>query len=535
MCSETFIQVVVPLRLNWTPWYRCPSPVARGTRVSVVFARRQYVGVVWKSGTPEGIDISKIQKVQQTETGLRPVSEEELRFWEFLSSYYLCSMGEVYKAAYPAIKTRSEQTAANILERLRSRLAIREEALAKKHKDSVRERLEKERDSIASQIESLTRIPEGAPPQAGPGKPVLITGSGRTQEYIKRTADALSKGFNVLVISPEIAAGEHLEAIFEDSFPGQVHRINSSITPVRRRHIAEDVNRFGGQVVVGTRSALFLPFSRLGLVIVDNEQDVLLKQTEPAPRYNARDAAVVLAGIHGAQAVLGSPAPSLESYRNAVTGKYGYLKTGENSTPVTIIDTSGERRKNGMVGPLSRKLLEEISKTPGDVALIRGWEKPDELAGLVEQLLPGRRADILTLQQARTGGLDAYSLVAVLQADAFLGDASNFRSDEHALQALAVLRESCKGVFIIQTAKPAHPVFSEPDDVYRLLAEERKAFALPPFTRLVDTECEGRRERITLKADSTLATRKQQILERALEAERLSSGRIRTMIDVDPV
>lgn len=536
MHEGCYIQVVLPLRLEWIPWYKAPRTVSEGTRVSVVFAHRTYTGVVLKASDTPGIEPAKVQNIIRIQDELAPVSKEGLEFWDFLSGYYLCTIGEVYKAAYPAGKIKSEQKAANILERLRQRLAIREEALTKKHKDSVRERLEAERDSIAAQIEALTKLPaaRGETAKANPAKPVLLTGGGRTDEYLRLCRETLEKGLNVLVLTPEIAAGEQLTAIFEEAFPGQVHSINSHITEARRRRIAEDVRSFGAQIVIGARSALFLPFSRLGLIIVENEQDVLFKQTEPAPRYNARDAAVMLGRIHGAEVVLGTPSPSLESYHNALTGKYKLVETRQPATPMTIISIAAEKRKNGMIGPLSRKLQDAAAKAGGPVALIRGWEKPDELLELAGRLLEGIETDILTVQQARISDLRRYQLLAVLQADA-LFPADDFRADERAAQTLAMLREQCSGAFIVQTAKPEHPVFSSFGSIYPKLLEERKQFGLPPFTRLIDTDFGGRKERLTLTPDRSLAQKKQDLRNRAAAFEKKSGGRVRVIIDVDPI
>lgn len=536
MQGECFIQVIVPLRLEWIPWYKSPRYLEPGAKVSVVFAHRLYTGVVLKTSDRPEIDSGKIQNIVRVQDELSPVSPEELQFWEFLSGYYLCSIGEVYKAAYPAGKINSEQKAANILERLRQRLAVREEALTKKHKDSVRERLEAERDAIKAQIEALTRIPDAEARNGSghPGKPLLLTGGGRTEEYLKLCRSTLEKGMNALVLTPEIAAGEQLTAVFEEAFPGQVHSVNSHITEARRRKIAEDIRRFGGQIVVGARSALFLPFSRLGMIIIDNEQDVFFKQTDPAPRYHARDAAVMLGRIHGAEVVLGTPSPSLESYHNVLTGKYISKETGSVLPPMSIIDISAERRKNGMVGPFSRKLLDAASRADGPVALIRGWEKPDELQELAEKLLKGIKTDILTVPQARLADLRPYGLVAVLQADALFPE-EGFRADERAVQALAMLREQCRGRFIVQTAKPDHPVFSSHDSIYPQLLEERRQFNLPPFTRLIDTDFGGRKERLTLVPDANLNKQKQELRARALAFERKSGGKARVTIDVDPI
>ena len=534
MDGQNYIQVLVPLKLEWIPCYSCEVPLQRGRRVTVSFANRSYPGVVWRTDAVPDIASNRIRKVLKVNTELTPISSEELEFWEFLSTYYLCSPGEVFKAAYPSSKIRSEQVAASILDRLHSRLAVRQEALAKKHKDSVRERLEAESRAIESQIEALTRIPSGAPVKKKPQLPLLVTGPGRFEEYLTLAGNAVQDGLNVLVLTPEIASSEQLESLFEDTFPGIVHRLNSHVTDARRRRVAEDVRCFGGQIVVGTRSSLFLPFSRLGLIIVENEQDVLFKRTEPSPRYNGRDAAVMLARIHNASVVLGTPAPSLESLHNALTGKYSMKSTGADPAPVQLIDISKERRKNGMPGRMSIKLLDAIAHTEGPIALIRGWEREEELLEEASRALPGREIDIFTFQPARLQNLGKYSLVAVIQADALMSG-SDFRADERALQAIAMLREAAKGVFIVQTAKSDHPVFGPTQDVYSHLLEERRQWNLPPYTRLVDVQKGNDKERITLAADRTLASRKQEILARAQEEEKRSGGRLRIIIDVDPV
>ena len=536
MSEGCYIQVIVPLRLEWIPWYKAPRLLLPGARVSVRFAHRLYTGVVLKASDNPGIDSAKVQDIIKIQDDLPAISQEELQFWEFLSDYYLCTLGEVYKAAYPAGKILSEQKAANILERLRGRLAIREEALSKKHKDSVRERLEAERDDIKRQIAALTKVPAERPAsnKGKAKKSVLLTGSGRTEAYLDRCRQVLEQGLNALVLTPEIAAGEQLTAFFEEAFPGRVHSVNSHITEARRRRIAEDVRCFGAQIVIGARSALFLPFSRLGLIIVDNEQDEFYKQTEPAPRYNARDAAVMLARIHNADVLLGTPSPSLESYHNALTGKYLQESTGAASPAISIIDIAAEKRKNGMLGPISRKLLAAAAKAEGPVALIRGWEKPEELTELVSKVLADRQTDIFTLPQARLADLRSYGVVAVLQADA-LFPREGFRSDERAVQALAMLREQCSGAFIVQTAKPDHPVFSSFDNIYPKLLDERRQFALPPYTRLIDTDFGGRKERLVLAADRSLAQKKKELRERAVAFEKKSGGRARVTIDVDPI
>lgn len=529
-----YIQVLVPLRLEWIPVYRSPRLLEAGHRVTVLFAHRRYAGVVYRTGVQPDVDASRIQDILEVADNLPPISREELAFWDFLSSYYLCTPGEVFKAAYPAGKMLSEQKAANILERLRQRLAVRQEALERKHRDNVRERLEGELQSIQRQIDSLTLIPDRSPVKPSPGKPLLLSGGNRTPEYLKQCRSTLDSGLNVLVLIPEVAAGEQLQAVFEEAFPGQVHCVNSRITDVRRRRIADDVRNFGGQVVIGTRSSIFLPFSRLGLIIVENEHDPLFKQTEPSPRYNARDAAVVLGRLHRARVILGSPFPSLESLYNAGAGKYILRSTGAAAPGMVLVDIGAERRKHGMVGRISRKLLEAAFRTEGPVALIRGWEKPDELIEDVSSVFGERKVDIFTLQQASLADLRQYGIVAVLQADALFPE-GDFRADERAIQALSMLAEQCAGVFLVQTAKPGHPVFGAPATLAEKLLEERKRFGLPPYTRLIDTDFGGHKERLSFPADASLTARKNELKQRALAFEKKTGGRIRVIIDVDPV
>ena len=189
-----------------------------------------------------------------------------------------------------------------------------------------------------------------------------------------------------------------------------------------------------------------------------------------------------LAAIHGVPVVLGSEAPSLESEYNAAAGKYRlYAEPIELKQPL-FIDISAEKRKRGMAGCISRMLAAECKK--GSVALLRGYETAEEVAASVEQLFPGDtgRFSVFSLSEAARSDLSAYSTVALLNADALFRP-DDFRSDERAFQFIAELVSRCSRV-IIQTRTPGHQVFSLKDKT--TLLAERKAFSLPPYTRLVD-------------------------------------------------
>lgn len=150
-----------------------------------------------------------------------------------------------------------------------------------------------------------------------------ITGSGKTELYIHLIAEALARGGDVLLLVPEIAITAQLIARLERIFGSRVTAYHSKLTLARRTESYLRLTRSdGGELVVGARSALFLPLRHLQLIVVDEEHDTGYKQTDAQPRYNARDVAVVMARLREARTVLGSATPSLESYANALSGKY---------------------------------------------------------------------------------------------------------------------------------------------------------------------------------------------------------------------
>jgi len=213
------------------------------------------------------------------------------------------------------------------------------------------------------------------------GKTVLlhgVTGSGKTEIYLKLAQETLEQGRSVLFLVPEIALSRQLEDRIATVFP-DVLVFHSGVSAARRSQVASSVRKPGQYLVLGTRSALFLPHHNLGLIIVDEEHDTSYKQDAPAPRYNARESAIMLGVIQKAQVVLGSATPSLESLYNAETGRFVKVDLKErfhsgDEAEIHIIDTVAERRKRGMTGSFSRKLLHEITDTldgGGQVLVLR--------------------------------------------------------------------------------------------------------------------------------------------------------------------
>ncbi len=195
-----------------------------------------------------------------------------------------------------------------------------------------------------------------------------VTSSGKTEVYIKLIDEQVRAGHQVLFLLPEIALTSQiinrLRRYFGDKVGVYHSRFSASQrVEVWRRTMAIGEGRY--QVLLGARSALFLPFNDLSLVIVDEEHDPSYKQQDPAPRYQARDSAVYLARLCGARTVLGSATPSVESYHNAVTGKYGLAEMthryGGFSLPeVVCVDMKKEGREGHVRGHFSDTLLDAI-------------------------------------------------------------------------------------------------------------------------------------------------------------------------------
>ncbi|MBR5103983.1 MAG: primosomal protein N' [Bacteroidales bacterium] len=554
MGERKYISVILPLKLEWEPCYSIEakaevedrsevevrsevedrSKVEVGDRVRVKFAQKEYIGVVSKVDVTPDIDPKKIQPIIQVEDGLERIFPEEIELWRQVSDYYLCSIGETYKAAYPVSKTSLEEARAaakeravnskkKILDSIDAKLVKLQERATKKAEQvekakegtktrlthsAILERIQEEikRTEVAKEIaaENLKAVENGGKPLKsltgsnstqhllgddgfpesesqedtivlsdhqskayqeakaafGKGKPVLlhgVTGSGKTELYIKLALETLRNGRNVLYLVPEIALSTQLEERLTQHFGERLMTYHSAESAASRRATAEAIRSLkvtkgceemnggkggeekngtkgceemnggkGGEglkvtkgseetngakdpketegakgaegaeapegakgaeetyIALGTRSSLFLPHHNLGLIIVDEEHDSSYKQDSPAPRYNGRDTALILSVMHKGNIILGSATPSLEEMYNCLTDRHVMVSLteryhGSESADIEIIDTRAERRKRGMEGNFSRKLIEHIRRTlsEGGQAMIlrsrRAW------------------------------------------------------------------------------------------------------------------------------------------------------------------
>ncbi|WP_324721235.1 replication restart helicase PriA [Salinimicrobium sp. HB62] len=197
-----------------------------------------------------------------------------------------------------------------------------------------------------------------------------ITSSGKTEIYVELIEEAISKGKQVLYLLPEIALTAQLIARLQNYFGQKVLIYHSKYSVNERVEVYQNVlrNSENARIVIGVRSSIFLPFHDLGLIIVDEEHESTFKQYDPAPRYHARDVAVVLGKMQKAKVLLGSATPSLESYFNADHSKYTLVnldrRFGNVLLPeIQIVDIKEKHRKKRMTGHFSDRLLEEIRET----------------------------------------------------------------------------------------------------------------------------------------------------------------------------
>lgn len=385
--GNLFVSVILPVKFKEEVLYLLPdsflhynSPtaatenaaggckVAPGTRVRVHFGKREMIGVVrgFRYADRGEVPLERLGKPLEYKeidgvVELPAIKREQLEFWQVLADYYLCTVGEVYKAAYPALAVRQESVKSRKSPELfLERISFSPEGISPQRLPMLSQRQQGAFDEIRAHFGSGKR-------------PVLLhgaTGSGKTEIYVKLAQEVLAKGKNVLFMVPEIALSKELESRLKGYFGERLLLFHSKVTAAQKHFVHSVVLQAGGNspvVVLGTRSSLFLPFAQLGLVIVDEEHDPSYKQSDPAPRYNARDAAVLLASIYGAHLIMGSATPSFESLYNVSIKKYARVMLpfryfGAPAPDVEIIDTIKARSVGEMKGSFSQKLINALKE-----------------------------------------------------------------------------------------------------------------------------------------------------------------------------
>lgn len=437
-----YVDVILPLPLEGTFTYSVPesmvAQVRMGVRVLVPLGRsKTYTAMAVRlhSEKPE-FETRPIIQVIDAEPVL---IEQQLHLWQWISTYYMSPIGDVFKAALPAglkaeenyrpktvrcvtlpANLRSEQSlhmALTILKRALKQhqtfttylelshwneidgetppahiaeIACDELQNAANASDAVlrqliqrnflelyhREvgRLNTSGEYHPERIQPLSAAQQAAEDsilkQFNEKNVVLlhgVTSSGKTEIYIHLIKKAIDEGKQVLYLLPEIALTVQMTRRLQNVFGSRLGIYHSKYSDAERVEIwKKQLSSEPYDVILGARSAVFLPFTRLGLVIVDEEHETSFKQQDPAPRYHARSTAIMLARMYeGAKVLLGTATPSMESYHNACTGKYGYVQLTTRYKDVAmpeirVVDTKDLYHRKMMRGAFSPDLLEAM-------------------------------------------------------------------------------------------------------------------------------------------------------------------------------
>lgn len=352
--AATCADVLLPVPLG--PFTYAVNPgqaesIGVGSRVLVELGKaKQYAGLVLRlhRDAPPGVELKPVLQVLDTRPVVLP---SQLAFWRWMADYYMSPLGDVYKAAMPGLLKKD---------------------------DTGR------RQKAAS---SAPTLPVGQPPAplTPPQQDALenifqswnthditllhgVTSSGKTEIYTHLISHFVGQGKQVLYLLPEIALTTQITDRLRRVFGSRMAVYHSKFSDRQRTDVYRALlGDTPPDLVLGVRSSVFLPFQRLGLVIVDEEQETSYKQQEPAPRYHARNAALMLARQLHAKTLLGTATPSLETYTHALSGHYGLVTlttryAGMELPEIEVVDIRRLRFQKRMKGNFSPRLVEAIGQ-----------------------------------------------------------------------------------------------------------------------------------------------------------------------------
>lgn len=366
-----FVNVAIPVPLHTTFTYSLPEGYAwqasPGMRVVVPFRKKKRIGYIteFNADPPENTEIKEIADFPDDEPLL---SEKMMTLIRWVSDYYSAPIGEVCATALPNLlnsekeigkKRRETQFGYNID-------GFEKETLVK---------LNSEQEKIFSDIITQARLQDvlesNHSSEICSGKFSVhllhgVTGSGKTEIYLKLMEKVVSAGKDAILLVPEISLTPQLAGRVISQFGKDVAVYHSGLTEVQRLNQWKKIKNGKVKIAVGTRSAIYAPFKNLGLIIVDEEHDHSYKQEE-SPRYNARDTAIMRAKLENGTVLLGSATPSIESLANARSGKYKYYhlseRHGTSKMPKIEVVDMRKQIKSKLLNPyLSIELLTELKK-----------------------------------------------------------------------------------------------------------------------------------------------------------------------------
>jgi primosomal protein N' (replication factor Y) len=349
--GDMFAKVILPLRYRGEITYMVPielqKEISKGTLVKVNFSNREYCAVISELSHSHGTFKGELKNILSIIPSFK-ITENEFKLWEWIAKYYLCTSGEVFKAACPSF------------------------SIDKKTRKRNRELTSPEKEHLPELSDAQKTALQSVKQSFADGKVTLlygVTGSGKSEIYMHLAMEELKKGNSALFLVPEIAMSRQLGTRLERYFGNSLLIYHSKQSLSERERVRKQLYDHNCPfIVLGTRSSLFLPFNNLSLIIVDEEHDPSYKQSDPAPRYSGRDTALILASLHSANTLLGSATPSLESYFNTIIGRYSMVELSERyygsvNPEIEIIDVVREKKLGRMNGPFSKKMIASIKDT----------------------------------------------------------------------------------------------------------------------------------------------------------------------------
>ncbi|HBQ21459.1 MAG: primosomal protein N' [Deltaproteobacteria bacterium GWA2_38_16] len=367
MITRDLVEVAVPLPLFKTFHYKIPSHlknnIQEGSQVLVPFKNKKLLGFV--VGFPQE-KVFKTKEILEISHPQPLFSNHMLEFLKWISSYYATPLGEVLKSALPFSSTSQKSRVKEYV--------FSPWSLPSKNPISL----------TPAQITALHTLQKAL--QAQTFSSFLlhgVTGSGKTEIYLRLIKEALLLQKKAIVLVPEISLTPQLISRFEAHFPGKLALLHSRLTPAQRQKEWFKIKNNIASIAIGARSAIFAPFENMGVIIVDEEHDASFKQEEKF-RYNAKDLALVRGQFEKAIVVLGSATPSIESYFNSEHQKIIKLELpsrieGQVLPPIDIVDLKSCEGNFGQDFIFSKPLLyaleETLSQKSQAILLLnrRGW------------------------------------------------------------------------------------------------------------------------------------------------------------------
>lgn len=355
------VDVILPLAIRDTYTYALPSDMPMppiGSRVLVPLARKVVIGIVLRPhSAPLSPDIT-IRPIIQLLDPFPIITSQQLKLWQWMASYYMCPLGDVMAAALPAKALDHHYSMA---ESKRRRVVIDHFSGTTIPKNTLNTHQSEALQSIHTQFDSHNIVLLQG-----------VTSSGKTEIYIHLIEEQLQLGHQVLYLVPEIALTTQLTDRLQRIFGNQLRVYHSRISDAQRMEIyRQQLLDHSPRLIVGARSAVFLPMHNLGLIIMDEEHESSYKQQEPAPRYHARAVAAMMASNANAQLLLGSATPSIESRFLAERGKYGYVTLtqryqGLQLPAISLIDLKQQYHRKEMYmhfsDPLVLRMRQELEQ-----------------------------------------------------------------------------------------------------------------------------------------------------------------------------